>query len=99
MHGRAPVGLTKIMVHPIPKDKRKSVSDSNNYRGIALNSICCKLFDCFIMAENMEALSTSDLQFWFKCNASTTQCTFVSSECVNYYMPYESNVNRTLLGD
>ena len=54
LHGTAPAGLTKIMLHPIPKDKRKSLSDSDNYRGIALSHIFGKLLDCIIMAENME---------------------------------------------
>ena len=37
-HGFAPSHLLKSTVVPTPKNLRKSVNDSTNYRGIALNS-------------------------------------------------------------
>ena len=44
-HSCVPSGLLLSMVIPIPKNKNKSLSDSGNYRGIALSSILGKLFD------------------------------------------------------
>ena len=73
------------MLNPIPKDKRKSKSDSENYRGIALSSFLGKILDWIILIENSDQLSTSDLQFGFESNSSTVQCTYTLLECVNYY--------------
>ena len=97
VHGVAPEGLTKIMLHPIPKDRRSSSRNSDNYRGIALSSIIGKLFDWAILIENEERLCTSDLQFGFKPDTSTTQCTGVLLECVNYYTSRDTNVNLLFL--
>ena len=97
VHGVAPDGLTKIMLHPIPKDKRASCRDSENYRGIALSSVIGKLFDWLILIENEELLCTSDLQFGFKAKHSTTQCTGTLLECVNYYIRNDTNVNLIFL--
>ena len=44
-HGVAPTGLLLSIMVPVPKDKRGSKSDSNNYRAIAISSILGKLFD------------------------------------------------------
>ena len=43
-HGYSPGSLMNSTVLPIPKNLRKSLNDSNNYRGIALNSPFIKLF-------------------------------------------------------
>ena len=47
-HGVAPTGLLLSTMVPVPKDKRGSKSDSNNYRAIAISSILGKLFDSII---------------------------------------------------
>ena len=51
---------------PIPKDKRKSLDCSDNYRAITLVSIVSKILDSVILLKEKSALSTSDLQFGFK---------------------------------
>ena len=38
MHGMSPSSLQSSTLVPIPKDKRKSLSMSDNYRAIALSS-------------------------------------------------------------
>ena len=68
----------------IIKDNRKSCNDSNNYRGIALSSILGKIIDNIIIKSQLGVLSSSDMQFGFKEKCSTTQCTFVVSEVINY---------------
>ena len=55
--GTAPKGLTKLMLHPIPKNQRKFNSNSDSYCGIALSSILGKLFHWVIMTDNMDILS------------------------------------------
>ena len=51
-HGFVPNGMMSGTIIPIPKNKLKSLNDSNNYRGIALNSILRKLFDNIIVHKN-----------------------------------------------
>ena len=41
--------FNQALIIPIPKDKRKSLSDSANYRAIALSSIFCKLFEYILI--------------------------------------------------
>lgn len=90
VHGIVPNSMMLGTMVPIPKCKRKSLSDSNNYRSIALSSICGKVFDLIILEKEQNNLVTSNLQFGFKAKSSTTQCTFVLNEAINYY-----NYNRT----
>ena len=44
-HGMPPSGLLLSTIVPIPKNKRGNMSDSANYRAIALSCLLCKLFD------------------------------------------------------
>ena len=74
-HGVAPSGFLLSTMIPVPKDKRASKSDSNNYRAIAISSILGKIFDSIVMKEQYASLITDDLQFGFKENSSTIICT------------------------
>ena len=87
--------MTKIKLHPIPKDIRSSSLNSENYRGIVLSSIIGKLFDCLILLDNEEGMSTSYLQFGFKAGNSKTKCTCALLESVNYYKSHDSSFNLT----
>ena len=70
---------------PVPKDKRGSKSDSNNYRAIAISSILGKLFDSIIIKEQHSSLITDDLEFGFNENSSTIICTQLLIETIEYY--------------
>ena len=65
-HGVAPAGLLLSTLVPIPKNKRGTKSDSNNYRQIAISSLLGKLFDIIILEEQHHGLITDELQFGFK---------------------------------
>ena len=54
-HGMTLSGLLLSTIVPIPKNKRSNLSDSSNYRAIALGSMLCKLFDTIII-ETHEAI-------------------------------------------
>ena len=84
-HGSSPEKLLNTVVIQIPKDKRKSQSKSENYRGIALSSIIGKVLDLMILCTNSSALETCELQFGFKEHHSTTHCTMIVNEVVEYY--------------
>ena len=55
-----------------------------------LRSIIGKLMDKIILLNYYATFLTSDQQFGFKRKHSTTQCTFIINESINYY-----NVNAT----
>lgn len=96
-HGYPPDAFLMSTIIPIIKNKRKSKSDSDNYRGIALSSCLGKLFDWVILLNNQDALSTSEMQFGFKAEHSTTMCTYVLNETINYYNEGGSNVHAVFL--
>ena len=76
--------LLSVLV-PIPKNKRKtrkSLADSNHYRSITLSSVMGKILDHIVLTKHGNNLATSDLQFGFKAEHSTTQCTFILNEVV-----------------
>ena len=88
--------MTGIMV-PIPKCKTKQLCCSDNYRAITLSSVVGKVFDSVILIKEHNALNSSKLQFGFKSDTSTTQCTFVLNETISYFNSKGSNVYVTLL--
>ena len=58
---------------PIPKRGAGSMTDVKHYRGIALSSLFCKLFEC-IISKHYENLYSNSLQLAYKPNTSTVQC-------------------------
>ena len=66
VHGICPSTMICGTMIPIPKDKKKSLRCSDNYRAITLGSIMSKILDSVIMSKEKLTLNTSDLQFSFK---------------------------------
>ena len=58
-----------------------------------MSNILGKLLDKVILANHTMALKSSDLQFGFKSESSTTACSFVLDEVVNYYNRNGSDVH------
>ena len=54
IRGFAPDEFLTGVIIPIPKNKRKSIHDSGNYRGIAVSSIHHKLVDNIILKNYSE---------------------------------------------
>ena len=73
----------------IYKDKRGSLNDSSNYRGIALCNALCKFIDLWALSRLETNLITSNLQFAFKPNLSTLMCTQIDAskafDRINFY--------------
>ncbi len=92
IHGVSPNSMILVTMVPIPKNKKKSLCNSDNYRAIALSNIISKILDWVILIKEHHVLKSSNLQFGFKNNMSTTQCTFCMMETVNYYNFIRSNV-------
>ena len=89
------INITTLV--PIPKDKKKSLSDSDNYRAIAPNNIFIKLLDYVILEKFSYVFTTSDNQFAYKQEFSTTLCSFLAIETIQYYLDAGSTVYATYL--
>ena len=97
VHGCAPTEFGTSTIIPIPKKQNINLADSNNFRGIALSSVFCKLFDNVILDKFADNLCTSELQFGFKSKHSTNMCTMVLKETISYYIKHQSSVYCTFL--
>ena len=91
-HGYQPQSMLLGTITSIPKDSRGNLCDSNNYRGITLCSSVSKLFDIIILKRYSHLLCTSDLQFAYKKGHSTSLCSLIVKETVNYYLNNNSQV-------
>ena len=91
-HGYQPKELLLGTIESIPKDKKKDLCTSSNYRGITLCNSISKILDIIILSRYRDKLNTSDLQFAFKRGHSTAMCTLVLKEIVRYYYNNGSNV-------
>ncbi len=97
IHGISPHNMLISTLIPIPKNKKKSMNDSDNYRAIALGSVVGKMIDNIILEKNRHVLLSNDLQYGFKAGHSTAQCTFVLNEVVNHYVQKSSPLFLVLL--
>jgi len=97
VHGVSPDRCNLSTVVPIPKGKNVCLSDSANYRGIALSSILGKLLDLVVLDRFHDYLCLSDLQFGFRSRRSTDQCTMVLKETISYYVNNGSAVFTVFL--
>ena len=96
-HGMPPSGLLLSAIVPIPKNKRSNLSDSSNYRALALSSLICKLFDTIIIETHEDNLITDDLPFAYKKQSSTIVCTSLLLNTVEYYRENDSDCHMLLL--
>jgi len=96
VHGYTAQELLISNIISIPKGQvdRSSI---NNYRGIALASCLSKVTDLLIVNRYEQCLKTSDNQFAYKKDHSTTMCTLVVKETVRYYMDNATPVYSCLL--
>ena len=97
VHNITPHEMLNGTIVPIPKNKGKSLNDSLNYRSITLSSIVGKLMDNAILIKHQDTLNSSDYQLGFKRAHSTTQCTLVVEETVEYYRRNHNDVYAMFL--
>ncbi len=81
---------------PIIKNKLGNCQNSDNYRVIALCVMCFKILEYVLLFKYQVYLNTSNLQFSFKENSSTTQCS-LSKEVIAHYNNKGSDVYSCLL--
>ena len=95
IHGFCPLPMLYGTMTPLPKINGTTQSD--NFRAITLCSTLSKLFDIIILEKCKELMKTSNLQFGFKEDSSTTACTFAVQEIISYYNDHRTNVFCSLL--
>jgi len=86
VHGICPSEMLIGTIIPIPKNKRLSVNNSDNFRGICLQSVICKIIDLVMLRKQGHLLQTSDLQFGFKTGVSASSAAAVVHETLDYYV-------------
>ena len=96
-HGIAPDDLLLGTMIPLIKNSRGNKQCSDNYRSLTIGTGLAKILDLVILNQQAEKLKTSDLQFGFKEKSSTTMCTFMAQETIEYYTNKGSNVHALLL--
>jgi hypothetical protein len=96
-HGYIPHCLLLSSLTPIPKGQLEDLSNSQNYRGIALCALCLKVFEYAILLKYNSDLSSSHHQFAYKTKSSTTMCTWTAREVISYYKYNGSEVYACLL--
>ena len=82
---------------PIVKDKLASVTNSNNYRSIAISSLIMKIFDWVIIIGFKDFLNFDDLQFGYQPKVSTSMCTWLAVETISYFSRNGSDVFTCLM--
>ena len=97
VHGIAPDKLILGTMIPLIKDSRASKQNSDNYRALTLGTVLSKILDIVILNRQKDVLETSDLQFGFKENLSTSMCSFMVLETIAYYKSKGSNAHVLLL--
>ena len=96
IHSHVSNALLLATIIPVPKDKLGDLTSRNNYRSIALNSLILKIFDWIIILLFGENFGLDDLQFSCQKNCSTTMCTWMVIESINYFTRNGSGLYTTM---
>ena len=96
-HGHTPADLLKSTIVSIPKDNKKLLSGSDNYKGISLFNSLSKPFDHIILPKYSKQIQSSDMQFDYKGDHSTTLCTLIYKEVIDHYINNDNTVYRCFL--
>ena len=97
IHGHYPRNLLVSTIISIPNNLKLSLCNVDNYRGISLFNTIAKVFDYVIIELCNNQLIATDMQYAYKENHSTTLCSIMYLETLQYYRNCESNVFSCLL--
>ena len=96
-HSYLPSSLIEAIIVPIVKNMCGNLSDRNNYRPIALETIMFKLFESVILLKCEMFLNTCPNHFGFKKGHSTDICIYVLKEMIEYFKSRSTSVFDTFL--
>ena len=97
LHGIAPDELLLGTMIPLIKNSRGNKQCSDNYRALTIGTSLSKLLDIVILNKQTDVFKTSNLQFGFKEKSSTTMCTYMVLETIDYFKSKGSNVHALML--
>ena len=80
------------LVVSIIKDKFGDTCSSSNFRSIALSSLLLKIFDWILIFLFDNGIKIDELQFGFQRKTSTTMCTWLAVETIDYFLRNGSEV-------
>ena len=98
-HGYAPPSFLQSSMIPIPKGARANLSDSDEYRSIAISNLLSTILDNIIINRQCTLLTTSNYQFGFKPKSSTVLCSTMVNETIQYYLEKNGQTIYLLLLD
>ena len=73
------------------------MSDTSNYRLVAVATVVSKLLEHFILSSITPFLGTTDNEFGFKAGHSTAQCTFWLKQTASNFLTHGSSVHAVFL--
>jgi len=73
------------------------MSDTSNYRPVAVATVVSKLLEHLILSNISPFLGTTDNKFRFKAGHSTDQCTFLLKQTAPYFVTHGSSVHAVFL--
>lgn len=91
-HCHVPALFLQSVIVPLVKCKSGDLTDTNNYRAIALSNTVSKLLETIFLCEVNSVASCDAYQFGFKAGHSTGLCTNTLKSVVNYYTQQGSHV-------
>ena len=97
LHGTVTLSLLACAFLPLLKSSLKDPADTGSYRAIAGSSLILKVFEKVILLVWGHLLGTDSLQFGFKADTSTTQCTWLVQEVIGHYLRNGSHPIMTVL--
>ena len=101
--GHVPAELKKGIIITILKDRHKSLSSPNNYRGITLLPVFYKLLERILLARIQKYISLNSirfpdqLQFAYQPKLSSLHASFTLQEAINYNLELGAKVYTCLL--
>ena len=85
VHGVVPEDYRVSILVPILKGPRGDARSSSNYRAVAFSRVIGKILDHIIVCTQEESLATSNQQFRYKANLSTSMCSSLVIETIHYF--------------
>ena len=86
VHGTVSLNLLACAFLPLLKSSLKNPSEINSYRAIAGSSLLLKLFDQVILLLWGHLMASDPLQFGYKADYSTSQCSWFVMEVASHFV-------------
>ena len=97
VHGFIPNSCLNTTIVPICKNKNGNMSDTSNYRPVAVATLVSKLLKHFILSNISPFLGTTDNLFGFEAGHNADQCTFLLKQTPSYFVTHGSTGHAVFL--